>query len=76
MLSHPTLDILNELALHGCAKGFKELEANPAAVSMSHGEWLITSTRAIALPLALLQTPLFALLLSHSASNPARRPSA
>jgi DNA replication protein DnaC len=40
MLSHPTLDILNELSLHGFAKGFKELEANPGAADMSHGEWL------------------------------------
>ena len=40
MLSHPTLDILHELGLHGCAKGFKELEANPAATSLSHAEWL------------------------------------
>jgi DNA replication protein DnaC len=40
MLSHPTLDILHELGLYGCAKGFKELEANPAAASLSHAEWL------------------------------------
>jgi DNA replication protein DnaC len=40
MLSHPTLDILCELGLHGCAKGFKDLEANPAAASLSHAEWL------------------------------------
>jgi DNA replication protein DnaC len=40
MLSHPTVDILYELGLHGCAKGFKELEANPAAASLSHAEWL------------------------------------
>jgi len=40
MLSHPTLDTLSELGLHGCAKGFKELEANPSAASLSHAEWL------------------------------------
>lgn len=40
MLSHPTLDTLYELGLHGCAKGFKELEANPSAASLSHAEWL------------------------------------
>src|SRR6202162_4926370 len=40
MLSHPTLDILHELGLYGCAKGFKELEANPAAASLSHAEWM------------------------------------
>jgi DNA replication protein DnaC len=40
MLSHPTIDLLNELTLYGCAKGFKELEANPAAASMNHADWL------------------------------------
>ena len=40
MLSHPTLDILHGLGLHGCAKGFKDLEANPAAAGLSHAEWL------------------------------------
>jgi DNA replication protein DnaC len=40
MLTHPTLDLLHELGLHGCAKGFKEIEANPAATSLSHAEWL------------------------------------
>jgi len=40
MLAHPTLDTLNELGLYGCAKGFKELEANPSAPAMNHGEWL------------------------------------
>ena len=41
MLIHPTLDtLLHELGLHGCAKGFKELEANPEATSLSHAEWL------------------------------------
>ncbi len=40
MLSHPTLETLHELGLHGCAKGFKALEADPAATSLSHAEWL------------------------------------
>ena len=29
MLSHPTLDQLHALGLHGMVKGFKELDANP-----------------------------------------------
>jgi len=40
MLNHPTLDLLHELGLHGCAKGFKELDANPAAAALAHAEWL------------------------------------
>src|SRR5271154_4540650 len=40
MLSHPTLDTLHELGLHGCARGFKELDANPSAATLSHAEWL------------------------------------
>jgi DNA replication protein DnaC len=40
MLTHPTLDTLNELGLKGCAKGFRELEANPATTALSHAEWL------------------------------------
>jgi DNA replication protein DnaC len=40
MLTHPTLNQLHELGLHGMAKGFKELEANPEAASLSHAEWL------------------------------------
>ncbi len=40
MLSHPTLETLHELGLYGCAKGFKALEADPAAASLSHAEWL------------------------------------
>jgi hypothetical protein len=31
MLTHPTLEQLHALGLHGIAKGFKELEANPEA---------------------------------------------
>lgn len=40
MLTHPTLDALNNLGLHGVAKGFKEIEANPNAQTLSHNEWL------------------------------------
>lgn len=40
MLNHPTLETLHELGLHGCAKGFKAIEANPTAASLSHAEWL------------------------------------
>lgn len=40
MLTHPTLDMLHELGLHGMAKGFKEIEANPDAAALSHAEWL------------------------------------
>ena len=40
MLTHPTLNLLNELGLYGLAKGFKELDANPEAASLSHAEWL------------------------------------
>src|SRR3954449_5243937 len=40
MLTHPTLDLLHELGLEGCAKGFKELAANPAAATLDHAEWL------------------------------------
>jgi DNA replication protein DnaC len=40
MLHHPTLDILHDLGLHGAYKGFKEVDANPAAASLSHAEWL------------------------------------
>ena len=40
MLTHPTLDLLHELGLHGMAKGFKQIEANPEAASLTHAEWL------------------------------------
>jgi len=40
MLSHPTLETLHDLGLHGCAAGFRALEADPAAAALSHGEWL------------------------------------
>jgi len=40
MLTHPTLDQLLALGLHGMAKGFKELEVNPEARALEHPEWL------------------------------------
>ena len=40
MLNHPTLETLHALGLHGCATGFKALEADPAAAALSHAEWL------------------------------------
>jgi DNA replication protein DnaC len=40
MLTHPTLDTLHDLGLHGCAKGFKDLESDPAAAALTHAEWL------------------------------------
>jgi DNA replication protein DnaC len=40
MLSHPTLDQLGALGLHGMAKGFKDLAANQEARSLDHAEWL------------------------------------
>jgi DNA replication protein DnaC len=40
MLTHPTLDMLHDLGLHGMAKGFKELEHAAEARALEHGEWL------------------------------------
>ena len=40
MLTHPTLDQLYALGLHGMAKGFKELDGNPEARALDHSEWL------------------------------------
>jgi DNA replication protein DnaC len=41
MLTHPTLDQLHALGLHGMAKGwFKGLVAQPEASSLDHAEWL------------------------------------
>jgi hypothetical protein len=31
MLTHPTLDLLNELGLHGMAKAMKDLDTQPEA---------------------------------------------
>ena len=40
MLTHPTLDLLHELGLHGMAKGFKALEQASETRTLEHGEWL------------------------------------
>jgi DNA replication protein DnaC len=40
MLTHPTLELLHELGLHGMAKGFKALSDNPEAPALGHAEWL------------------------------------
>ena len=40
MLTHPTLDQLHALGLHGMAKGFKDLAANAETRSLEHAEWL------------------------------------
>jgi DNA replication protein DnaC len=40
MLTHPTLDLLHALGLHGMAKGFSDLGTQPEAASLDHAEWL------------------------------------
>ena len=40
MLTHPTHDMLCQLGLNGMAKGFQDLEAQPEARALEHGEWL------------------------------------
>jgi DNA replication protein DnaC len=40
MLTHPTIDLLYELGLHGMAKGFKALEQSTEARALGHAEWL------------------------------------
>lgn len=40
MLTHPTLEQLHALGLHGMAKGFRELDGNPEARALDHSEWL------------------------------------
>ena len=40
MLTHPTLDLLHDLGLHGMAKGFKELEQATETRTLKHAEWL------------------------------------
>jgi hypothetical protein len=40
MLVHPTLDLLASLGLHGMAKAFHDLEAQPEARALPHAEWL------------------------------------
>ena len=40
MLTHPTLDLLHELGLHGMAKAMKDLDAQPEVTHLEHAEWL------------------------------------
>lgn len=40
LLTHPTLDRLNALGLHGMAKAFADIEATGEAASLGHTEWL------------------------------------
>src|SRR5260370_29318591 len=40
MLTHPTLDLLHELGLHGMARGFKTLNESDEAARLGHAEWL------------------------------------
>lgn len=40
MLTHPTLDQLHGLGLHGMAKAFTEIEASGEAASLERREWL------------------------------------
>src|SRR5260370_16292778 len=40
LLTHPTLDQLHALGLHGMAKAFADIEAGGDAASLGHAEWL------------------------------------
>jgi DNA replication protein DnaC len=40
LLTHPTLNQLNALGLHGMAKAFADIEAGGEAASLGHAEWL------------------------------------
>ncbi len=40
MLSHPTLDQLHTLGLHGMAKAFVDAGEHPDTTALSHAEWL------------------------------------
>ena len=40
MFTHPTLDLLSDLGLHGMAKGFRDLADNPEGAALGHAEWL------------------------------------
>jgi DNA replication protein DnaC len=40
VLTHPTLDQLHTLGLHGMARAFVNLAANPEAAELTHAEWL------------------------------------
>ena len=40
MLTHPTLDLLSDLGLHGMAKGFRDLADNPEGAALGHAQLL------------------------------------
>ena len=40
MLTNPTIDMLRDLGLTGMASAYQELEAQPEARHLEHGEWL------------------------------------
>ena len=40
MLIHPTLVLLTDLGLHGMATAFKDLQSQPEARALEHGDWL------------------------------------
>jgi DNA replication protein DnaC len=40
MLTHPTLDLLRDLGLHGMAQGLKALEQTSDTRALEHAEWL------------------------------------
>jgi DNA replication protein DnaC len=40
LLTHPTLDQLGAMGLHGMAKAFRDLAASPEADTLGHGDWL------------------------------------
>jgi DNA replication protein DnaC len=40
MLTHPTLAMLTDLDLHGMAKAFQDLQSQPEARALEHGDWL------------------------------------
>jgi hypothetical protein len=40
LLTHPTLDLLHDLGLHGMAKSFRDMADNPESVALGHAEWL------------------------------------
>ena len=40
MLIHPTMTLLAELGLHGMARSFQELQAQPESRALGHADWL------------------------------------
>ena len=51
MLTHPPLDSLTQLGLHGMTQGFQDLERQPEAAALPHGDWLaILLEREVTLP--------------------------